>query len=189
MKERCPERIMQAWHQRWSIGPFAIMARIVSLLIIAWLLPGLVCAGSADSATVIGTSSQLADGARALQFRDYELGVRLTLEGLRGNVARRERAAALSNLCAGYAGLERYDEAIEACNRALELNAIPWRVLNNRAIAYLGKGQIQAARSDVEAGLKLNPDSGRLRKVLTMVEIAEMQPRISIADASPAMPH
>ncbi len=165
------------------------MARLQSLLITLCLLPGLADADVADSATVIGTPSQLADGARALQFRDYEVGVRLTLEGLRGTVAPRERAAALSNLCAGYAGLERFDEAIDACNRALALNAVPWRVLNNRAIAYLGKGQLQAARSDVEAGLKLNPDSGKLQKVLMMIEIAEMQPRISIADASTAMPN
>ena len=128
-------------------------------------------------------------GRRArLQFRDFEQGVRLTLEGLKLSVSRRERAAGLNNLCAGYAGLQRYDEALSACDEALTLNIARWRVYNNRALALLGKNQVAAARRDVEAGLAINPDSQSLQKVLKLVEIAEISPDITIAALDAANP-
>ena len=136
--------------------------------------------------TVMGPQPQLSDGARALKLRDYEEGVRLTLEGLKLEVSRRQRAAGLNNLCAGYTGLGRYDEALEACNRALALNVARWRVYNNRALALLGKKQVAAARRDVTAGLAINPDSASLKKVLELVEVAELSPDITVAAADAA---
>lgn len=150
----------------------------------ALALTGLVqlaIAADPPNTTVVGSEPLLSDGARALQFRDFEQGVRLTLEGLKFNVSRRERAAGLNNLCAGYAGLKRYDLALEACDEALTLNISRWRVFNNRALALLGKNQVAAARRDVEAGLAINPDSRSLNKVLKLVEIAEISPEITIA--------
>jgi len=138
-------------------------------------------AGDSPNTTVVGSEPLLSDGARALQFKDFEQGVRLTLQGLKLNVSRRERAAGLSNLCAGFAGLQRYDEALAACNEALTLNSARWRVYNNRALALLGKNQVAAARRDVEAGLAINPDSRSLQKVMQLVEIAEISPEITIA--------
>jgi tetratricopeptide (TPR) repeat protein len=157
----------------------------------ALLVAGLLIAAGApaneayQSSTIIGTQPDLAAGARALQLRQFDDGVRLTLQGLKLEVSRRQRASGLSNLCAGYAALERYDEAIESCNAALDLNAPRWRVYNNRALALLGKGQVIAARRDVDAGLALNPDSNSLRKVLQLVEVAEISPEITIAAVAP----
>ncbi len=156
-------------------------------LLVAGLL--ITVAASADeantSSTILGTQPDLADGARALQLRQFEEGVRLTLQGLKQASSRRQRASGLSNLCAGYAALQRYDEAIEACNAAMDLNAPRWRVYNNRALALLGKGQVIAARRDVDAGLAMNPDSNSLRKVLVLVEVAEISPEITIAAVAP----
>jgi tetratricopeptide (TPR) repeat protein len=165
--------------------------RPAALAALAMALVGVLqTAAAADSpnATVVGTEPLLSDGARALQFREYEQGVRLTLEGLKLSVSRRERAAGLNNLCAGYAGLQRYDEALAACNEALTLNIARWRVFNNRALALLGKKQVAAARRDVEAGLAINPDSRSLKKVLKLVEIAEISPKITIAAVDSANP-
>ena len=151
------------------------------LLSSLFLWPAAAWCAESQNATVIGLPEMLSDGARALQFRDYETGVRLTLAGLRGDVSRRNRAAGLSNLCAGYAGLARYDEALEACNQAMALRATRWRVYNNRALAYLGRGQVQAARRDAEEGLALNPDAVTLHKVMELVEVAEIAPDITVA--------
>jgi len=143
-------------------------------------------AAESPNTTIMGPEPLLADGARALQVRDYEQGVELTRKGLQLNVSRRERAAGLSNLCAGLAGLQRYDEALAACDEALVLNVARWRVYNNRALALLGKKQVAAARQDVEAGLAINPDSRSLQKVLSLVEIAEISPDITMAATDPA---
>ena len=152
---------------------------LAALGLAVWLQSA--AAAESPNTTVMGSEPKLTDGARALQFNDYETGVRLTLEGLKLSVTRRERAAGLNNLCAGYAGLQRYDEALSACDEALTLNIARWRVYNNRALALLGKNQVAAARRDVEAGLAINPDSQSLQKVLKLVEIAEISPEITIA--------
>lgn len=136
----------------------------------AFLLAGVAPAAVAESSVSFGTNPHLADGARALFARDYDSGIELTLKGLKSEVAPGQRTAALSNLCAGYVGAERYEEAIVACTKALELRASNWRAYNNRAIAHLGQGEYAAARQDVAQGLALHPDSRQLSKVQVMIE-------------------
>lgn len=136
----------------------------------AILLAGATPVALADSIATFGTNEHLANGARALFARDYDSGIELTLKGLNSEISPRNRTAALSNLCAGYVGAERYEEAVAACTEALELRSSNWRALNNRAIAHLGKGNYAAARQDVADGLALHPDSRQLGKVQVMIE-------------------
>jgi tetratricopeptide (TPR) repeat protein len=121
--------------------------------------------GTAQSATVIGpTNPLLARGTDALEMRRYEEGVRLTLEGLELPSSLHEQAAAHSNICAGYAALKRWTEALIHCNRALELDRTNWRTYNNRAAVFVGLKQFELAMTDVNAGLELAPQSATLRK-------------------------
>lgn len=136
----------------------------------ACLLAGATPVAMADSVVTFGTNPHLADGARALFVRDYDSGIELTLKGLKSQIDPRKKTAALSNLCAGYVGAERYEEAIAACTEAIELRASNWRAYNNRAIAHMGKGNYAAARQDVAAGLALHPDSRQLTKVQAMIQ-------------------
>jgi tetratricopeptide (TPR) repeat protein len=158
---------------------FGKAGALAALVSVGWLQSA--AAAESPNTTVVGSEPLLSDGARALQVRDFEQGVRLTQQGLKLSVSRRERAAGLNNLCAGFAGLQRYDEALAACDEALQLNIARWRVYNNRALALLGKNQVAAARRDVEAGLAINPDSQSLQKVLKLVEVAEISPEITVA--------
>ena len=150
----------------------SVTRRICSL---AACLMGLAAASflstvQAESKMTIGANSNLADGSRALMARDYDTGIRLTLAGLKREVVASERTKALSNLCAGYVGAQQYQEAIDACTQAIELRDSNWRAFNNRAIAYLGQGNLVAAREDLVTGLALNPDSRQLRKVEAMIQ-------------------
>ncbi len=122
---------------------------------------------SAGSSTVLGPSNvQLSDGANALMDGRLEDGIRLTLEGLRGPADVRDQAAGHSNLCAGYAGLRRWDEALPHCEQALQLDASNWRVYNNRAAVFVARGQYDAALADLRRGLELAPQSETLQKSL-----------------------
>ena len=117
----------------------------------------------AQSATVIGPANPLlADGTAALQMGRFEEGVRLTLAGLKQPTSPRDQAAGHSNVCAGYAALKRWDEALEHCNRALELDHSNWRTYNNRAAVFVGLKKFELAMADVNAGLELAPDSETL---------------------------
>ena len=157
------------------------MSRCRYFLVLCFLLLAALPAAGTESTTVLGSPKALSDGARALQMRDFEEGLRLTLEGLREETRQEHRIAAFSNLCAGYVGLRRYDEALAACNQALSMRPTHWRALNNRAAAYYGKGQLQAARRDTEAGLALNPESPKLLEMMELIRKAEALPGATIA--------
>ena len=122
-----------------------------------------------DSTQLIGVNPQLSDGARALQLGDYAEGIRLTLEGLKTRPGQRHRASALNNLCAGYVASGQFEEAIQHCSDAIEINDRNWRMYSNRALAFLGKGQVAAAVRDTRKGLELNPDGPTLIKVRAMI--------------------
>ena len=138
---------------------------------VAWIvcISSPTLAAGNNSTTLLGTNPYLSDGATALQFGNYSEGVRLTRLGLKAPPQWSDRSAALSNLCAGFAGTAKYDEAIEHCTSAIEINDGNWQAYNNRAIAHVGLGNVKEAQQDVDRGLELNPESTELRSVQQLV--------------------
>ena len=135
--------------------------------------------------TVVGPgNTDLADGATALRVGNAEDGVRLTERGLMSASSRRERVAGYSNLCAGLAMLERLDEALEACNRALELDDRHWRSYSNRALVYLKQERYPEAERDISVGEELNPNARTLKTLRAMYRDAvdPVAPSIIIDD-------
>jgi len=125
---------------------------------------------ASHSTTVIGTMNPLlAEGSEALERGRFEEGIRLTLAGLEEPATPRDQAAGHSNICAGYAALKRFSEALEHCNRALELDPGNWRTYNNRAAVFVGLKRFDLAMTDVNAGLEIAPESATLRKSLEVV--------------------
>jgi tetratricopeptide (TPR) repeat protein len=141
----------------------------------AALSPAHATSDTAGSSTVFGPQNPaLADGSVALGEGRYEEGIRLTLLGLEQPNDLRDRAAGHSNLCAGYASLRLWEDALKQCNIALELDPNNWRTYNNRAAAYIGKGLPELAIGDIEAALKIAPES---RTLLNAKEIVEAHRR------------
>jgi tetratricopeptide (TPR) repeat protein len=125
---------------------------------------------AAQSATVLGLANQLlVDGSIALEAGRYEEGLRLTLAGLAQPNNPHDEASAHTNVCAGFAALKRWQDALEHCNRALELDRSNWRTYNNRAAVFAGLKQFELALADVNKGLALAPESGTLHKSLEVV--------------------
>ena len=126
---------------------------------------------SSQSATTIGPQNPaLADGATALDAGRIEDGIRLTLDGLKLPTDAYDKAAGYSNLCAGYAMLKQWDEALPHCNTSLTLNKNNWRTFNNRAAIYVAKGQYELAIADLRAGLEIAPNSRTLLESLRIVQ-------------------
>jgi len=146
-------------------------SRIASLIGLLIAIGGVGPAG-ADSTVTFGTNRDLVAGADALQRGRFEEGITRTQSGLDTFVTREQRTAALSNLCAGYTALGKYDVAVVHCSASLELGP-GWQAYNNRALAYLGKGLIRLARRDYMEGLTLNPDAEQLLRVKELVEEAD----------------
>jgi tetratricopeptide (TPR) repeat protein len=147
---------------------------LVALALVA-VAPAHATSDVTGSSTIFGPRNPLlADGSVALGEGRYEEGIRLTLLGLEQPTELRDRAAGHSNLCAGYASLRRWEDALKHCNLALELDANNWRTYNNRAAAYVGKGLPELAIGDIDAGLRIAPDS---RTLLNAKEIVEAHRR------------
>jgi len=160
-----------------SSAQLILMRRFAVFLL---LLSAAANSSEPDSITVIGTNKDLSEGARALQLGDFEEGIRLTISGLKSESSPRNRASGLSNLCAGYTALAQLADAIDSCNKAIEIDERNWHAFNNRALAHLGLGDIDAAKRDLQDGLRLNPDSRKLREVAEMIAAKEISPPVAI---------
>jgi tetratricopeptide (TPR) repeat protein len=148
------------------------VALVIAVLVAASAADGIVRAADvAQSATVVGpTNAQLADGATALDAGRVEEGIRLTLDGLKLPTDSHDKAAGYANLCAGYALLKQWDEALQHCNTSLSLDRNNWRTFNNRAAVYVGKGQYEYALADLRTGLDMAPNSRTLLESLRIVQ-------------------
>lgn len=125
-------------------------------------------AAAAGSNTVIGPNVMLADGAEALMRGEWQRGIQLTQMGLTFAISQQDRASALANLCAGFAGLKQYQRALEHCDQSIAIVNDNWRAWQNRAAAHLGLGKIEESLRDIQRGLQLNPDSESLQKTLAI---------------------
>lgn len=151
------------------------MRRLIVILLAVSLAPACWAQGAermksdTGAKTVLGPRNpDLQDGANALIAGDAERGVTLTLAGLKVAVGSREKEAALSNLCAGYILLEKFNEALRYCDMLLERNSENWRAYNNRAVIYIKTGQFAKAEQDLLRGEELRPDAHTLKVARSM---------------------
>jgi tetratricopeptide (TPR) repeat protein len=147
------------------------MQRLAFLAIVAIVVASGPGAALAQTTTILGDTNQLlSDGSAALAEGRYEEGIRLSLAGLELPNNTADQAAALSNICAGYAALEQWSKALPHCNRSLELDRGNWRTFNNRAAVFVGLELYELALTDVNAGLAIAPNSATLRKSREAIE-------------------
>ena len=133
--------------------------------------------------TVIGPRNPwLASGARAIEDGNPQRGVELTEIGLANAQGSYERKAALSNLCAGYLLIDKPEQALDYCNRVIEMDTDFWRAYNNRALVYLALGRYAESEADIETGQTLRPKSSKLRdtKAMFLDTVSPVEPIVEI---------
>ena len=135
-----------------------------------------------NNTTVLGTNADLMDGYHYLLSGNYELAVEKLHRGIKSAGSNRERAKALSNLCAGYTILERYELAVASCDESIEINPRNWHALNNRALALMGLDRLSEAESDVNDAMKLSPTAAKLLRTREILLGRLRQPRVTIED-------
>jgi tetratricopeptide (TPR) repeat protein len=149
---------------------------------------------SDESKTVLGPRNlDLAEGAQELLAGNAEEGVELTLRGLQTAQGKREKEAAMSNLCAGYIMIHDLDSALMYCNMLLLSNDRHWRGYNNRALIYVLRKEYDKAEKDLQMGQEINPNASTLKVVKGMLLDATkpVTPNIIIDDRkgkSPELP-
>jgi len=135
-----------------------------------------------ESRTVLGiTNEYLAAGAEALRIKQYDEGIRLTKIGLERPTSPRDRAAALSNLCAAHAAKNEPDVAIGYCNESIELNQT-WSAYSNRAYAYYLKRMFDEADADLDVALSLNPNARQMPQIRGMMNERRLRGRVTVEE-------
>jgi tetratricopeptide (TPR) repeat protein len=136
-----------------------------------------------DSRTVIGVGNEyLAAGAEALRIKEYDEGIRLTKLGLERPTSPRDRAAALSNLCAAHAAKNEPDMAIGYCSESLGINDANWRAYSNRAYAYYLKRMFDEADKDLDTALALNPNARQMPQIRGMMNERRLRGRVTMEE-------
>ena len=162
------------WHARVRYAMTGLLVITMSSLSMILPLPGLAQAQDGErmesgTKTVLGVKNMpLKSGAEALLAGDYEEGVRLTHIGLTQAFGVREEEAALSNLCAGYLQLGKYDTALQYCEILLARNSESWRAYNNRALIYIKTEQWDKADADLIRGEELNAGAHTIKVARAM---------------------
>jgi tetratricopeptide (TPR) repeat protein len=178
------------WHARVRYAMTGLLAITMSSLSMILPLPGLAQAQDSErmesgTKTVLGVKNMpLKSGAEALLAGDYEEGVRLTHIGLTQAFGVREEEAALSNLCAGYLQLGKYDTALQYCEILLARNSESWRGYNNRALIYIKTEQWDKAEADLIRGEELNAGAHTIKiaRAMYMDAVHPVTPEIEIDD-------
>lgn len=96
--------------------------------------------------------------AYAVDMERWGEGVKLAEDALRsGEVTLDNMPALYNNLCIGLTGLRRFNDAIAACDKALEMKPRNWAFYNNRANIYFYLGQFSKALAEYYKAVTFNP--------------------------------
>ncbi len=137
----------------------------------------------ADSRTVIGVANEyLSAGAEAIRIGQYDEGIRLTKLGLERFASPRDKAAALSNLCAAHAAKNEPDAAIGYCNESLTINEENWRAYSNRAYALYLKREFDKADADLDIALSINPNAKQMPQIRGMMNERRLRGRVTMEE-------
>jgi tetratricopeptide (TPR) repeat protein len=132
---------------------------------------------------VLGVGNEyLAAGAEAIRAKQYDDGIRLTKIGLEHSASPRDRAGALSNLCAAYAAKGESDLAIKSCTDSLAIDSENWRAYNNRSYAYYLKGRYRQADSDLKKAIAINPNARQMATIRGMINERTLQPSVILEE-------
>ena len=139
---------------------------------------------TSDTRSVFGSVNELlVAGADAIRFARYDEGIRLTLLGLeRRDITERNRAAALSNLCAAFAAKNSPSEAIDYCTQSIEISEHNWQAFSNRSYAYWLQARYELAAEDLNRAMALNDRARQLGQIRGMLNEAGLTPRIIMED-------
>jgi len=88
------------------------------------------------------------------------------------------RCACMLNIAMASIKLEKWDDAIDVCNSALEVDKAQPKALFRRAQALRGKGMIRAALEDMKAAAELAPQDPMIRRELKALRATETKGRV-----------
>jgi len=143
----------------------------------------------AASAQQFGQANGLVnEAAHALDRGHWSKGMGLAQKALKsGSLTPQNVPAAYNNLCIGLNGLGRFDEAMEACNKAIDLRPREWSFYNNRGNIHFYRQFYGQALSDYYKALTFSPGDDVLLGNISLAlrsrkSFGEREQQASLAD-------
>ena len=128
----------------------------IFLLAASFSLLGLT--GAASSQQFSRANGLVNEAAHALDRGHWSRGMGLAKQALKsGDLMPQNVPAAYNNLCIGLNGMGRFDEAMDACNRAINMRPREWSFYNNRANIHFYRQHYSQALSDYYKALTFSP--------------------------------
>ncbi|MSQ87192.1 MAG: hypothetical protein EXR10_10230 [Alphaproteobacteria bacterium] len=98
------------------------------------------------------------ESAYALDRDNWRQGTSLAQEALRsGELMPSNVPAAYNNLCIGLTGMGKFDDAMEACNKAIALKPRQWSFYNNRGNIYFYRSEFDRALAEYYKAMTFSP--------------------------------
>lgn len=95
-------------------------------------------------------------GADAYRKGDLSKAVAFNRNALHQGLKTRHKTIVYSNQCAALGAQGRYEDALEACDKALKLAPDNWQAFSNRAAVNWLSGDKTQARQDIQAAKNLD---------------------------------
>ena len=132
--------------------------RIRNALLVAASVGLLGLAGTASAQQFGRANGLVNESAHALDRGQWSKGMGLAQQAIKsGGLSIQNIPAAYNNLCIGLNGMGRFSEAMEACNKAIEMRPREWSFYNNRANIHFYKQHYSQALSDYYKALTFSP--------------------------------
>ncbi|MFN3230689.1 MAG: tetratricopeptide repeat protein [Alphaproteobacteria bacterium] len=105
----------------------------------------------------MSSSQDVRDGAALIDKGEFDKGVALTLRALEDQLSIQDIAAAYTNLCSADVQRQRYEEAMENCEKALKIDKSMPEALNNIATIRYMQGDYKASVELYRKALRSKP--------------------------------
>lgn len=114
--------------------------------------------GAANAQMFTRGNGLVNESAYALDREKWREGTSLARQALEsGELMPGNIPSAYNNLCVGLTGLGRFDEAMEACTKAINLKPRQWSFYNNRGNIYYYLGQYDRALAEYYKAMTFSP--------------------------------
>jgi Flp pilus assembly protein TadD len=132
----------------------------LAIRLTAFACTALVALGIASAGAQVFTRGNglVNESAYALDRENWRQGAALAQEALRsGELMPSNVPAAYNNLCIGLTGQGKFDEAMAACDKAIELKPRQWSFYNNRGNIYFYRSEFDRALAEYYKAMTFSP--------------------------------
>lgn len=149
---------------------------LLSLIALWFLLVAIIACGSGAGSGDVHAGR----GIEAYKAERYDEAVNELQQAIEAGVTRYDLEEIYTILSNAYNGLDLYDEAIDAHEKAIELNPDYYTAWVNLGIAYRHKGDLDRAEESYNRALSIEPDYAELHASIGALHIFKGEPEKAI---------